>query len=222
MPAKVNYDSPTPDVSSMAVTWPGDIWKLGSHRLICGNTLDREIYSKLMCDKKASMIFCDPPFNVPIKGHVSGLGKIKHREFAMGVGEMTKAEFEQFLGTACEHMAKFSTDGSLHYICMDWRHTPELMSAGNSIYSEVKNICVWNKNNAGMGSLYRSKHEFVIVFKNGTKPHTNNIELGRHGRYRTNVWDYPRANSLHKGRADAPSIVDAIVAGQQPMSHQKL
>ena len=191
-----------PAVEARAITQSGDVWLLGDHRLICGNSLEADIYQNLMHGDSASMVFTDPPYNVPVDGHVCGLGRIKHREFAMGVGEMDPAGFTAFLKTACENLARFSAGGSLHYICMDWRHIYELLSAGQGVYSELKNICVWNKDNAGMGSLYRSKHELVAVFKHGTAPHTNNIELGRHGRYRTNVWDYAGINTMRKGRME--------------------
>lgn len=175
------------------VSCEGNIWQLGRHRIICGNSLDKAVYEKLLGYKKAAMIFTDPPYNVKVDGHVCGNGKFKHKEFAMASGEMSESEFQGFLTNSFSLMKEFSTDGSLHYICMDWRHIKEIINAGN-VYAELKNLCVWNKDNGGMGSLYRSKHELVFIFKNGTAPHINNIELGSHGRYRTNVWDYPGAN----------------------------
>lgn len=191
-----------PVVKKWAVTQLGDIWQLGDHRLVCGDALDPDTFQNLMVGEHAAMVFTDPPYNVPVHGHVCGLGAIKHREFAMGTGEMNEAEFIAFLKTVCDNLSNFSADGSLHYICMDWRHIFELLSAGREIYSDLKNICVWNKDNAGMGSLYRSKHEFVAVFKHGRSPHINNIELGKHGRYRTNVWDYAGINTMRKGRME--------------------
>lgn len=193
-----------PEVHDAAavVTQPGDLWQLGEHRLLCGNALEESSYQTLMRDDRAALIFTDPPYNVPVDGHVCGLGSIRHREFAMGVGEMSEVEFTRFLGQVCRHLSVHSRDGSLHYVCMDWRHIYELLAAGRDVYSELKNICVWNKDNAGMGSLYRSKHELVVVFKHGREPHVNNIELGKHGRYRTNVWDYAGVNSLRKGRME--------------------
>ena len=182
------------------VTRAGDIWCIGKHRLICGDAIDPEAYARLMDGAEAQMVFTDPPYNVPIEGHVSGLGKVKHREFAMASGEMTEAEFTAFLATAFRNLAGHSADGAIHFICMDWRHLFELLSAARGIYSEMKNLCVWNKTNGGMGSLYRSKHELVFVFKAGTGPHINNVELGKHGRYRTNVWDYAGINSFGKDR----------------------
>ncbi len=186
--------------SRPAVTDPGDLWVLGDHLLLCGDALERESYQALMGDERASMIFTDVPYNVPIDGNVSGLGKIKHDDFAMACGEMSDDEFTEFLKTAFGHMTAFSNDGSLHYQCIDWRSAYQLQTAGRSIYSELKNLCVWNKTNGGMGSLYRSKHELVFVYKKGTAPHINNIELGRFGRNRTNVWDYAGATNVGKGR----------------------
>jgi DNA modification methylase len=177
----------------------GDIWTLGRHRLLCGDALDPVAYTNLMRGKKADMVFTDPPYNVRIDGHATGLGTNRHREFAMASGEMTYPDFQNFLLTACALLARHSMDGSIHYICMDWRHSGELLAAGRGIYSEHKNTCVWVKSNAGMGSLYRSQHEFVFVFKNGNAPHRNNVQLGRFGRQRSNVWNCPGANSLGRG-----------------------
>jgi DNA modification methylase len=184
-----------------AVSLPGDLWLLGEHRLYCGSSLEASSYEALMGDERARMVFTDPPFNVPIKGHVSGLGKKQHREFAMASGEMDRASFTEFLRTAFTHMATFSADGSIHQVCMDWRHMREILDAAEGLF-ELKNLCVWNKDNAGMGSLYRSKHELVFVFKKGGAAHVNNVELGRHGRNRSNVWDYPGQNTFHRNRTD--------------------
>jgi DNA modification methylase len=159
-------------------------------------------FKQLLGPKKAQMVITDPPYNVPIDGHVCGLGSIKHREFPMAFGEMTDAQFIAFLNTVSGNLARVSADGSLHFIFIDWRHIGALLSSVQGIYAEFKNLCVWNKDNGGMGSLYRSKHELVAVFKNGTAPHINNIELGRHGRNRTNVWDYPGVNCFGAGRLD--------------------
>jgi len=180
------------------VSQPGDLWQLGPHRLLCGSALEEASYSTLMHDQKAGMVFTDPPYNVPIQGHVGCKGRIRHREFAMASGEMSHEEFTAFLTKSLKHLADFSRNGSLHYICMDWRHLPELLSAGNATYSELKNLCVWVKTNGGMGSLYRSRHELVLVFKNGTGTHRNNVALGVNGRNRTNVWEYPGINTLAK------------------------
>lgn len=182
------------------VTRPGDIWCIGKHRLICGDATDPDIYARLLEGAVAQMIFTDPPYNVPIDGHVSGLGNVKHREFAMASGEMSQDEFSAFLSTVFRNLAGYSADGSIHFICMDWRHISEVAAAGEDAYTELKNLCVWAKTNGGMGSLYRSQHELIFVFKAGAEHHINNIELGKHGRYRTNVWNYPGINSFSKNR----------------------
>jgi DNA modification methylase len=152
-----------------------------------------------MGTERAAMVFTDPPYNVPIDGHASGLGAIHHRPFAMASGEMDKAEFTGFLARACRNLAAFSAGGSLHFICMDWRHLEELLDAGGDAYGELKNLCVWVKDNPGMGSLYRSRHELVFVFKQRDGSHRNNVQLGQFGRNRSNVWHYPGANSFARG-----------------------
>ena len=188
--------------AASAVSVLGDLWVLGEHKLLCGDARDSAAYSTLLGEERARMVFTDPPYNVPIEGHVGGLGSVKHREFAMASGEMSEAEFEAFLTTIFERMAGFSVDGAIHFICMDWRHMGEVLAAGKRTYSALKNLCVWNKNNGGMGSLYRSKHELVFVYKVGTDSHVNTVELGRSGRYRTNVWDYAGVNTLRPGRSE--------------------
>ncbi len=183
------------DFGGPPTTVLGDQWALGEHRLLCGDSLVPASLVCLMQHKLADIVFTDPPFNVKVDGHASGNGKTKHREFPMASGELSEAEFEEFLrkglGSAVEH----SKRGSIHFVCMDWRHMGELLHAGKLVYSELKALCVWAKDNGGMGSLYRSQHELVFVFKNGKESHRNNIQLGKFGRYRTNVWSYPGANS---------------------------
>jgi len=188
--------------SGPAISRPGDVWQIGNHRLICGDSTRLETYQQLLGDARAQVVFSDPPYNVPIIGHVGGLGAIQHREFAMASGEMSPGEFTAFLQSVFGHLATYSVDGAIHFQCMDWRHVPEILTAGTAAYSELKNICVWAKNNGGMGSLYRSQHEFVFVFKSGAASHINNVELGKHGRYRTNVWNYAGVNSFGGDRAD--------------------
>jgi len=188
--------------SGSAVTQVGDLWLIGNHRLYCGDAKVNDSYNAVLDGKQAQMVFTDPPYNVKINGHVSGLGKNKHREFAEAAGEMCEAAFTDFLVQCCKQMAKHSADGSLHYICMDWRHLRELLYAGEACYSEYKNLIVWNKTNGGMGSLYRSKHELIALFKNGKAKHVNNVQLGQYGRYRTNVWEYAGANSFGNSRDD--------------------
>ena len=170
--------------------------------ITCGDATDPEVYRILLNGEKAQMVFTDPPYNVPVNGHICGLGKVQHGEFVMASGEMSEEEFVRFLTDVTANLAAFSCDGSIHYVCMDWRHLGELLAAGRASYSELKNLVVWNKDNGGMGAFYRSKHELVFVFKNGSGPHINNFELGQHGRYRTNVWDYAGVNSLKSERAE--------------------
>lgn len=181
----------------------GDLWELGSHRLLCGDATSAASYQKLLGEDVASLVFTDPPYNVPISGHVCGLGKVQHREFPMASGEMSSDTFQEFLATVFGHMAKHSADGSIHYVCMDWRHMREILVAGDAIYEECKNLCVWVKSNGGMGTFYRSRHELVFVFKSGTAAHINTFELGQTGRYRTNIWEYPGVNSFGEGRDTA-------------------
>jgi DNA modification methylase len=178
-----------------AVSVLGDLWQLGAHRLLCGNALLIEDYQRLLGQHKAHIVFADAPYNVAVDGHVTNNGRVQHREFAMASGEMTSVEFTNFLERTFVNLIAFSTDGSIHYLCMDWRHLSEILSAG-SVYTELKNLCVWAKDNAGMGSLYRSQHELVLVYKSGKAKHVNNVQLGQYGRYRSNVWNYPGVNSF--------------------------
>lgn len=208
--ADIDDDVAEPDRTAAPVSRAGDRWLLGKHRMLCGSALDAASYGRLLGDERAQMIITDPPYNVPIQGHVSGLGRTRHGEFAMAAGEMSAEAFTGFLSTYMAHCARFSVDGSIHYHFMDWRHLPEILAAGGTSYTEMKALCVWNKSNGGMGSLYRSKHELVLVYIKGTAPHVNNVELGRNGRYRTNVWDYAGANTFRAGReedlADHPTV----------------
>lgn len=188
-----------PDPAS-AVTRSGDLWLLGRHRLFCGDSREAATFERVLDTERADLIFTDPPYNVPIDGHVCGLGRVRHREFAMGTGEMSSAAFTEFLRTTLGHASKGGRDGAIAFVCMDWRHIGELLTAGQTVFSELKNLCVWNKTNGGMGSFYRSKHELVFVFKVGGAPHTNNFGLGASGRYRTNVWDYAGINTFRASR----------------------
>lgn len=179
-----------------------DLWQLGKHRLLCGDALKAPSYRRLMGDDRARMAITDPPYNVPVDGHVCGLGNVHHEEFAMASGEMTPAEFTRFLRTAMRNMAQVCMDGALAYVCMDWRHISELLAAAQGIFGAPRNLCVWAKTNAGMGSLYRSQHELVFVFKYGSAPHINNVALGKHGRHRSNVWTYPGVNTFGANRME--------------------
>jgi DNA modification methylase len=174
----------------------GDLWVLDRHRLLCGSALDSSAFAALMGEDRAATVFVDPPYNVRIDGHASGLGTIHHRPFPMACGEMDRPQFTSFLGQAFRNLATFSVDGSIHFVCMDWRHAEELLAAARGAYGELKNLCVWVKDNAGMGSLYRSQHELVFVFKHGRSGHRNNVQLGRFGRNRSNIWCYAGANSF--------------------------
>lgn len=191
---------PEIDRSAPAVSQPGDCWQIGDHFLLCGDALKARSYERLLHGNRAQMVFTDPPYNVRIAGNVSGLGKAQHREFAMASGEMNPRDFTNFLRRALTNLAEFSVDGSIHFVCMDWRHIRELADAADDAYTELKNICVWSKSNAGMGSLYRSAHEFIFVYKNGRAKHVNNVELGRFGRSRTNIWEYAGMSSFGKDR----------------------
>ncbi len=181
------------------VTRAGDLWLLDRHRVYCGNALERAAYRTLMQGEKASMVFTDPPYNMPIAGHASGLGRTRHGDFVMASGEMTEPEFTDFLTEACSLLARHSMAGSLHFVCMDWRHMGELLTAGREAYGALKNVCVWVKGNAGMGSLYRSQHELIFVFKHGKAAHRNNVQLGQYGRHRSNVWHYPNISAFGRG-----------------------
>jgi DNA modification methylase len=195
---------------------PGDTWLLGEHRVHCGSALDAVAYATLMQAEQSQMVFSDPPYNVRIDGNVSGLGKHRHREFAMATGEMNEAQFSAFLDTALSLHARNSGEPSLHFICMDWRHTFELLVAGRRVYRELLNVCVWAKTNAGLGSFYRSQHELVFVFKHGRGSHRNNIKLGQYGRNRTNLWKYPGANSF--SRASDEGNLQAIHPTVKPVA----
>lgn len=191
---------PPQDPDAPVVARVGDLWQLGSHRVLCADATDEAAYHRLLEGEPAQMVFTDPPYNVPIAGHVSGLGRVRHAEFPMATGEMTEDEFADFLRSVLARAAHHSSDGAIVFVCMDWRHIWELLAAGRSVGLTLKNLCVWAKTNAGMGSFYRSQHEFIAVFKIGTAPHINSFELGQHGRRRTNVWTYPGVNTFGRGR----------------------
>ena len=191
-----------PALPKTAVTRPGDLWRLGKHRVFCGDARDEESFSRLMSGARATAVFCDPPYNVRVKS-IGGRGRVKHEEFAFASGEMSMAEYRNFLTQALGHSARASIDGALHFVCIDWRHVGDLVEAGREVYGEMLNLVVWNKTNAGQGSLYRSQHELIGVFRVGASQHRNNVELGRFGRNRSNVWTYPGVNSFGKGRKEA-------------------
>ena len=204
------------------VAAPGDLWILGKHRIICGNALTPQTYAALMGDQRAGAVFTDPPFNLKIHGHVSGKGRRRHREFDMASGEMTRTEFEAFLAGWLSLATAYSEDSAVQFMCMDWRHIGEAVTAIDKAGHELINLCVWAKTNGGMGSLYRSRHELVFVYRRQGQTHRNNVQLGVHGRNRTNVWNYPgatsfsareknKAESLHPTVKPIALVADAIL-----------
>jgi DNA modification methylase len=197
-PAGERVDLPDPD--EQAVTRVDDRWLIGPHRLYCGDARDVACWEALLGDDRVSLVFADPPYNVPINGHVSGTGR--HREFVMAAGEMSAPEFTTFLRTVFRNCVRFSVGGSIHYHSMDWKHARELLDAADGVYDQFKQLVVWAKTNASMGTFYRSRHELIFVFKAGREKHVNNFGLGETGRYRTNVVEYAGANTFRKGRAE--------------------
>ena len=195
-----------PEASGPLVTQSGDVWCLGAHRLICGDARSPEAYAALMGGEQARMVFTDPPYNVPIEGHVGGKGKVARRDFVMGSGEMSNEEFEALLRDSLTCAAAVTLDGGIHFACMDWRSIERLIAVGRGFYAEFKNLIVWVKDNGGMGAFYRSQHEMVAVFKVGRAPHVNTFGLGETGRYRTNVWSYPGVNTFGRDRAAALAL----------------
>jgi DNA modification methylase len=194
-------DEVIPAVPVEPRTRPGDIWIAGDHRIGCGDARDLAFLQDVMGPStRADAAFLDPPYNVRINGHANARGR--HREFAMASGEMSDEAFRAFLADTLAPGVSVSRDGAVHFICMDWRHMDDVAAVCKSIYGDLLNLCVWNKSNAGMGSLYRSKHELVFVYRVGKAPHFNAVELGRHGRHRTNVWDYTSVNSMAGSRRE--------------------
>jgi DNA modification methylase len=183
------------------VSKPGDLWRLGNHRLVCGDARKEDGLVLLMEDDRAAMAFLDPPFNVRVR-EIVGRGQVKHQEFAMASGELSRSQFVEFLTNSLGAVASISRPGAVHYVCMDWRHMAELLEAGQATYREILNLAVWVKSNAGQGSFYRSQHELIGIFRVGDAAHLNNVELGRHGRSRSNVWHYAGVNTFRAGRMD--------------------
>ena len=195
-----------PPLAPNAVTKLGDRWNLGRHVLVCGDAKNPDAFAQLMGDERANMFLSDVPYNVKIQGHVSGLGKTQHREFAEASGEMSREEFTDFLSQTLSLAAKYCRDGAIAYTFIDWRHLKEIQDAGEIAFTELKNVCVWNKTNAGMGTFYRSQHELIFVWKICTAAHVNNFGLGDKGRYRTNVWTYAGVNTFKAGRMEELSL----------------
>lgn len=200
--APAEEDLQEADFQGPSQTRPGDRWTLRRHCIMCADARDEVSYRELLLSEVAQMVFTDPPYNVAIDGHVSGKGAAKHREFAMASGEMSDDEFIAFLTAFILNLVKFSADGSIHYLCIDWRHIHDLMTAARRHYTELKNLVVWTKTNAGMGTFYRSQHELIAVYKNGRAKHINNFGLGESGRHRSNVWPYAGMNTLTRERSE--------------------
>jgi hypothetical protein len=194
-----------PPIRGRVTTRRGDKWQLGRHQILCGDARDASDYARLVQNQRAAMVFADPPYNVPVRGHVQGRGRRRHAEFAFASGEMTEAEYASFLALCLGCAAHASRDGAVHYVCTDWRHIETLTRVAREIYGSVLNVVVWNKVNAGQGSFYRSQHELIGVFRVGDASHQNNVELGRHGRNRSNVWTYPGFTGFGPGRDEALS-----------------
>jgi DNA modification methylase len=219
-------DEDVPAPEAVAVTREGELWLLNDHRLYCGSSLEALSFAILMDGQRASVCFQDAPYNVPISGHVSGLGKTKHREFAMASGEMDDAQFRSFLATNAKLVAEHVVDGAILAMCMDWRGDLLLQLAIKDAGLSLINLAIWAKTNAGMGSLYRSQHEFVLITKKGSAPHINNVELGKHGRYRTNVWRYAGVNSFGKKRMEqlgghpTPKPISLVADYLRDVSHR--
>lgn len=220
-PMIADADDDVGSETGVAVCRIGEVWELGPHRIHCGDATTDEAFVRLMKEEKAHIVFTDPPYNVRIDGHASGKGKVRHREFAQGTGEFSRDQFVEFLTKVCTRLKSHTANGSIHFVCMDWKHLDELLTTGRAVYAELKNIVVWAKSNAGMGSLYRGQHELICVFKSGSGPHVNNVKLGKNGRNRTNVWEYASASTqarkgnnvlkLHPTVKPVAMVMDALL-----------
>lgn len=177
-----------------AVSRTGDLWLLGEHRIVCGNALEADVTARLLGGEPVDLVLTDPPYNVPIAGNVSGLGRKVHGEFAMASGEMDDDEWQAFLDRTLAVLADSLAEGGVVFAFMDWRSIDRLYAAGAAAKLNLINLVVWYKQAGAMGGLYRSAHELIAVFCKGASPRTNNVALGRHGRNRTNVWEAPGAN----------------------------
>lgn len=221
-----DLDGPIAPPPTVPVSAAGDMWALGDHALLVGDARDQASYRKLLGSRQADLVVTDPPYNVPIAGHVSGKGAARHDEFRMASGEMSPQQFQDFLRVVLLLARDSSRDGSLHYVFSDWRMIGLLTALGEELFSALMNIATWIKPNGGMGSFYRSQHEMIAILRHGKAPHVNNIQLGRMGRYRSNVWQYPGASGFSKSRkkdlSDHPTvkpvamIADAIRDASKP------
>jgi DNA modification methylase len=201
-PTKVGSEDKTSPVPRNPTARRGDVWLLGRNRLLCGDAREPGDFDRLMNGASAAAVFCDPPYNLRISG-IGGRGRVQHSEFAFASGEMSPSQYRTFLSKTLANGARVSADGAVHFICMDWRHIGDLIDVGRELYGDMLNLVVWNKSNAGQGSFYRSQHELIGVFRVGGRAHRNNVELGRFGRNRSNVWTYAGVNSFGRGRMEA-------------------
>ena len=202
-PGKNNPDDEMPSPGP-AVCKPGDLWVLGAHRLLCATALENASFATLLNGELVDATFIDPPYGNSIESYFGSKRKRPHREFVQGSADnMSDDELQAFLATACRLIALHSREGAVTFACIDWRHAQHLLAAGNSVFDSLLNIAVWVKSNGGMGSLYRSRHELIAIFRKGKTAHRNNIQLGRYGRNRTNVWEYPGANAFIRGSEEA-------------------
>ena len=197
--SRIEREDALPSLPQNAISRQGDLWLLGKHHLSCGDARKSDSFARLMKGALATAVFCDPPYNVRVRS-IGGRGKIRHREFAFASGEMRPAQFRRFLCETLSNGIRVSTESAVHYVCIDWRHVSDLIDVGRELYDTMLNLVVWNKTNAGQGSFYRSQHELIAVFRTGSHPHRNNVELGRFGRNRSNVWTYAGANTFGNDR----------------------
>ena len=195
-------DDVLPELPANPTTRSEDLWLLGQHRLLCGDARGAPNFARLMNGVAAAAVFCDPPYNLKVST-IGGRGRTRHPEFAFASGKMSSSQFRKFLSETLGNGVRVSSEGAVHFICMDWRHIGDLIAVGSELYDEMLNLVVWNKSNAGQGSFYRSQHELIGVFRVGAHPHRNNVELGRFGRNRSNVWTYAGVNTFGRGRGEA-------------------
>lgn len=205
-PALASIDECVSERPRVPVSEPGDLWLLDGHSLLCGDALDSGSYKRLLDGRTIDGVFSDPPYNIKIEGVVSGLGRTRHKDFAMGVGEMSDDQFRIFLGNYLQRCREHASPGAVIFACMDWRQVDLLMLAGRDAGLHRINKAIWNKGTGGMGSLYRSAYEEIVVFCTEASPATNNVLLGKNGRNRTNVWTYPGANQ--KGSSAGKALGD--------------
>jgi hypothetical protein len=199
--ANVEEDgSDIPPMQARAISAPGIIWAFGEHRVGCGSATDLAFVNRVLGGKTANSSFIDPPYNIKVDGFITGKGRHRHREFVQGSGELSTDEYFALLKDSLLVLKGCCAPTALVYACIDWRHVMEMTVAGHACGMPLYTICVWTKTNGGMGGIYRNAHELVCVFKAGAEQPLDNVELGRHGRNRTNVWSYPGMSSFGKER----------------------